>query len=100
MNASQLIAFKNRRCNSTDDPLCKDKYKKDLYISENFGEYWYLGTIRVRDASWDKLLESPVIPDNRIVAAHLADNGSTLVSYSDDFYRSKVPVRWNTHGFY
>lgn len=71
-----------------------------LYISSNYGQYWFLALERVRDANWDKLLEAIEIPDNRIVASHLHSNGSLLVSYSDDYYQNQIPIRWNSYGYY
>lgn len=34
------------------------------------------------------------------MASHLHQNGSVLVSYSDDFYNTNIPLRWNSYGFY
>lgn len=65
-----MIAFKDVKCN-TSLPLCKEKYKKELYFSHNYGATWNLSLTRVRDADWDKLLESPLIPDTRIIVSHL-----------------------------
>ncbi|KAM3143555.1 hypothetical protein pb186bvf_004317 [Paramecium bursaria] len=99
MNQSQMIAFKDVKCN-TSLPLCKEKYKKELYYSEDYGASWTLALQRVRDADWDKLLESPLIPDTRIIVAHLLQNESVVVCYSDDFFRSNKTIRMNSHGYY
>lgn len=69
-------------------------------MSDNYGETWRKVLERVRDAAWDKLIALPEVPDHRIVASHLHENGSVLVSHSDDFYRTLSPLRWNGYGFY
>jgi hypothetical protein len=40
-------------------------------VTENGGEVWKLILEKVKDASWDKLLHYELVPDNRIIAAHL-----------------------------
>lgn len=55
---------------------------------------------RTRDAIWDKLIELPEIPDSRIVASYLNDQGLLLVSYSDDYFKTVNLLRNNSYGFY
>lgn len=55
---------------------------------------------RVREASWDKLLQYQMVPDNRIVVSYLAENGSYAVGYSDDYFKSTNIIRWHAFGYY
>jgi hypothetical protein len=53
----------------------------------------------VKDAAWDKLLHYELVPDTRIVAAHLL-NGKQVVSYSDDLYVHHRVVSAEAFGFH
>lgn len=50
-------------------------------------------------ATWDKLIDSDLIPDERIVSCHLESNKSR-VSYSDDYYNSYHVIHNNGTGFF
>jgi hypothetical protein len=54
----------------------------------------------VRDASWDKLLQYLLVPDGRIIASHIAENGSYVVTYSDDYFVTHQVIRWFAFGYY
>ena len=64
---------------------CTWPYDKELYVSLDGGDSWKLIMKNIKQASWDKLIDSDFIDDKRIVAAHL-DDGNPVVSYSDDLY--------------
>ncbi|CAK90127.1 unnamed protein product (macronuclear) [Paramecium tetraurelia] len=97
LEAHSLMAFKEFRCNATTDNLCKEKYKKQYEI---FIEFQIVLLNRTKDAIWDKLIELPEIPDSRIVASYLSDQGHVQVSYSDDYFKTTQLLRNNSYGFY
>jgi hypothetical protein len=43
-----------------------------MYISLNGGDTWKMILERVKDAAWDKLLHYELVPDTRIVTAHIS----------------------------
>jgi hypothetical protein len=45
-------------------------------VTRDSGATWKVVMSRVREASWDKLLQYVMVPDNRIVVSYLADNGT------------------------
>lgn len=50
-------------------------------------------------ATWDKLIDSELIPDERIIACHLEYNKSR-VTFSDDYYKSYKIIHNNGTGFF
>lgn len=54
----------------------------------------------VRDASWDKLVHYEMVPDTRIIATHIDELGELLVSFSDDFFKTRRLLDKDAFGFY
>ena len=78
MNKDQILAFQERSCNKSSDKLCRDQYKRDMYVTLDGGVSWKLILSYVRDASWDKMIHYELVPDTRIIATHLEKNGTVL----------------------
>lgn len=78
MDKDQIIAFQEKNCNKTVDKLCKDQYKREMYVTLDGGINWKLILSYVRDANWDKMIHYELIPDTRIIATHLDKNGKQI----------------------
>jgi hypothetical protein len=52
----------------------------------------------VKSATWDKLIDSELVPDNRIVFSHRRGN-TTMISYMDD-YKSPNSLMRDAEDFY
>jgi hypothetical protein len=92
MDDEWILAFSE--CNR-----CKSPFNRDLHSSTDGGKTWKWILSDVMMAAWDKLIDSELIPDERIVACHLEANKSRVI-YSDDFFNSEGMIHANGTGFF
>ncbi|CAD8127468.1 unnamed protein product [Paramecium sonneborni] len=78
---------------------CHPPFNKDIHKSNDGGKTWKWILSSAMMASWDKLIDSELIPDERIVACHL-ENNQSRVTYSDDYYNSYKIIHNNGTGFF
>ena len=98
MDGRWIMAFKDKPCGK-QDPNCRESYKKGIYVTHDGGEHWQPILNYVREASWDKLLQYQMVPDERIIACHVKD-GKSVVSYSDDLFNTTYVMREHAQGFF
>ncbi|CAD8113365.1 unnamed protein product [Paramecium primaurelia] len=101
-------SFSDFKLNSMDDEWmlafsncerCHPPFNKEVHKSNDGGKTWQWILSSAMMASWDKLIDSELIPDERIVACHLEYNQSR-VTYSDDYYNSYKIIHNNGTGFF
>lgn len=78
---------------------CKSPFNQDLHKSTDGGKTWTWILSDVMMATWDKLIDSELIPDERIVACNLEANKSRVI-YSDDFFTTQHIIHANGTGFF
>ena len=70
MDHKWIMAFKDKPCGKKDTN-CRESYKKGMYVTRDGGDTWKPVLNYVREASWDKLLQYQMVPDERIIACHI-----------------------------